>query len=93
MYCDNDAVVETIQKKKPKDQAMLSLLREFLFVVVTEKFFPVVKKIGTKTNDLADFISRRFDHDEAVAKFSQAGLHNMVQVMPKTEHFSLSARW
>ena len=93
LYCDNDAVVETIQKKKPKDQAMLSLLREFLFVVVTEKFYPVVKKIGTKANDLADFISRRFDHDGAVTKFSQAGLDNMVQVMPKTEHFSLSAKW
>ena len=93
MYCDNDAVVETVQKKKPKDPAMLSLLREFLYVVVTEKFFPVVRKIGTKENDLADFISRRFDHKAAVAHFSKAGLSNMQLVKPKTRLFDLSAKW
>ena len=93
LYCDNDAVVETVQKKKPKDPAMLSLLREFLYVVVTEKFFPVVRKIGTKENDLADFISRRFDHKAAVAHFSKAGLSNMQLVKPKTRLFDLSAKW
>ena len=39
IYCDNDAVCEVIWKKKPKDQMMLSLLREFLFIVVSKKFF------------------------------------------------------
>ena len=93
LYCDNDAVVETVQKKKPKDAAMLSLLREFLFVVVTNKFYPVIRKIGTKENQLADFISRRFDQDAAASQFSNAGLVNMELVQPKTRFFHLSAKW
>lgn len=93
MYCDNDAVVETIHKKKPKDTAMLSLLREFLFVVVTNKFFPVVRKIGTKENEIADFVSRRFDKDGANTMFAKAGLGSMELVNPKTRFFDLSAKW
>ena len=93
LYCDNDAVVETVQNKKPRDPALLSLLREFLFVVVTEKFFPVLRKIGTKENDLADFVSRRFDPEAAAVNFSKAGLHNMQLVKPKTRFFEQSAKW
>ena len=93
LYCDNDAVVETVHKKKPKDPALLSLLREFLFVVVTEKFFPVVRKIGTKENDLADFISRRFDPEAAATRFSKSGLNDMQLVKPKTRYFEMSAKW
>ena len=93
IYSDNDAVVETIQKKKPRDSTMLSLLREFLFTVVTLKFYPVVRKIGTKENELADVISRRFDPDAAAAVFTKAGLADMHLVQPKTRYFSLSAKW
>ena len=93
LYCDNDAVVETVQNKKPRDPALLSLLREFLFVVVTEKFFPVLRKIGTKENDLADFVSRRFDPEAAAVNFSKAGLNNMKLVKPKTRFFEQSAKW
>ena len=93
LYCDNDAVVETIHKKKPKDTAMLSLLREFLFVVVTNKFFPVVRKIGTKENEIADFVSRRFDKEGANTMFAKAGLGSMELVNPKTRFFDLSAKW
>ena len=57
IFCDNDAVVDTIVNKKPKDPALLSLLREFLFLVVSLRFFPTVRKIGTKENFLADHIS------------------------------------
>ena len=93
LYCDNDAVVETVQKKKPKDPSMLSLLREFLFIVVSNKFFPVVRKIGTKENELADFVSRRFDQEAAAKLFSKAGLDNMQLVKPKTRFFEMSAKW
>ena len=93
IFCDNDAVVETIEKKKPKDPALLSLLREFLFVVVTKKFYPVVRKVGTKENYLADFVSRRFDHQAALDMFRKAGMDNMQQVVPKTRYFNLSATW
>ena len=54
IFCDNDAVVDSITYRKPKDMKLLSLLREFLFLVVTLKFFPTVRKIGTHANYLAD---------------------------------------
>ena len=93
IYCDNDAVVETVLNKKPRDQALLSLLREFLFIVVTQKFFPIVRKIGTKENYLADFVSRRFDTEAAAVQFTKAGLADMQLVKPKTRDFELTAKW
>ena len=92
IYCDNDAVVETVLNKKPRDQAMLSLLREFLFIVVTQKFFPIVRKIGTKENYLADFVSRRFDTEAAAVQFTKAGLADMQLVKPETRYFKLTAK-
>ena len=76
-----------------KDQMMLSLLREFLHVVVTKKFYPVVRKISSKDNHLADHISRSFDEDAATKLFSESGLYDMVRVMPKRTFFTLSATW
>ena len=93
IYCDNDAVCEVVWRKKPRDQTMLSLLREFLHVVVTRKFYPVVRKISTDDNHLADHISRRFDETAASKVFSQSGLHGMVRVTPKTNYFNVTATW
>ena len=40
---------------------LLELLKEFLYIVCTRKFTPIFKKIRTKSNEIADFISRRHD--------------------------------
>ena len=93
IWCDNDAVVDTIVYKKPRDAALLSMLREFLYVVVTMKFIPVVRKIDTKANFLADFISRRHDYDAAVKEFSKAGLQGMVPVNVADNSFKLTEPW
>ena len=93
LFCDNDSVCDTIVYKKPKDPSLLSLLREFLYVVVTKKFFPVLRKIGTKENVLADFISRRFDTEASAVLFGKFGLHNMVLVKPRANYFETTARW
>jgi hypothetical protein len=93
LYCDNDSVCDTLVHKKPRDTALLSLLREFLFLVVVKKFFPVIRKIGTSENLLADHISRRHDKDAAAKLFSDHGLHDMVLVRPKANYFQLSAPW
>ena len=93
LYCDNDSVVETIDKRKPKDPMLLSLLREFLFIVVTKKFVPVVRKIGTKRNEIADFLSRRFDAEGAAQIFSKFGLKNMTKVVPRTDLFTFTSDW
>ena len=71
IFCDNDAVVEELQKEKPKDPRMLELLQEFLYIVCSRKFSPVFKKIGTKENAVADFISRRHD-PSAISTFFKA---------------------
>ena len=92
-YCDNDSVCDTVQYKKPRDPALLSLLREYLHIVVTKKFFPVVRKIGSKENAIADHISRRYDKDSALSVFADHGLHDMVVVKPKAQFFKLSASW
>ena len=93
MYCDNDSVCDTITYKKPRDPALLSLLREFLYVVVSKKFFPVVRKIGTVENEMADHISRRFDRVAAANVFAKFGLHDMVEVKPRADSFKLTAPW
>ena len=93
LFCDNDAVCDSVTHRKPRDQALLSLLREFLFLVVTKKFFPVVRKIGTKENEIADHISRRFDEDAAAEIFAKFGLKNMRRILPKTTYFNLSSNW
>ena len=93
IYCDNDAVVDTINHRKPKDTNLLSLLREFLYVVVTMKFFPVVRKIGTRENYLADHISRRHDTQAASRVFNNAGLINMKFVPVPDLSFKLTEPW
>ena len=93
LFCDNIAVVDTINHKKPKDPALLSLLREFLFIAVEFKFIPVVRKIGTKENHLADHISRRFDVTSATKLFHDAGLPDMQRVVVPDGFFKLTDSW
>ena len=93
LFCDNCAVVDTINHKKPKDPALLSLLREFLYIAVSYKFFPVVRKISTTDNYLADHISRRHDHPAAAKLFQEAGLPPMVRVEVPDLSFQLTDAW
>ena len=84
---------DSIQKRKPRDPTLLSLLREFLYVAVTKKFFPIVRKIGTQENKVAYFISWRFDPLASKKVFSESGLHYMELVKPSSSMFNLSANW
>jgi hypothetical protein len=94
MFCDNDAVVDTINHKKPKDQALLSCSESFfLFISVTLKFIPVVRKISTKDNFIADHISRRHDPEAAAKVFHGAGLPIMVRVEVPDLSFKLTDAW
>ena len=93
IFCDNDSVVDSIQNRKPKDPALLSLLREFLFLVVTLKFFPTVRKIGTVENFLADHISRRYDANVAINLFTKEGLPSMNKIEVPDSFFSLTEQW
>ena len=93
LFCDNNAVVDTVLYQKPRDQDLSSLLREFLYVVCLKKFYPIIRKIDTKSNFLADHISRRYDHDSAVKLFASADKPGMRKVPIPDDRFKLSAPW
>ena len=93
IFCDNDSVVETIVNQKPRDPDMCTLLREFLYVVCLKKFSPILRKIASKTNSLADHISRRHDPESAEQLFTSCGKPGMVRVSVPDHRFKVSAPW
>ena len=74
IYCDNDAICDTCTNHKPKDLKLQKLLREFLYWVCKFNFYPLVTKIGTKANHVADFISRVYDVQSIDDNFESLGL-------------------
>jgi hypothetical protein len=87
LFCDNSSVVDSILFQK-RDQDMSSMLRELLCIVCLKKFYPIVRKIDTKSN-----FSRRYDHDCAVKTFALAGKPGMRRVTIPDDRFKLSAPW
>ena len=72
---------------------MLKLLREFIYIVCEKKFIPVLRKISSKDNALADHISRRFDEESAREVFRKHGLTDMTLVAAPDTFFRTSAPW
>ena len=93
IFCDNDAVVEVLHKEKPKDPKMLELLQEFLYIVCTRNFTPIFRKIGTKENAVADFISRRHDPVATTSFLKSSGHRPLTLVDAADNLFSLRANW
>ena len=93
LFCDNSAVVEVCLNQKPKDPMMGRFLREFLLSVVTYKFVPLVKKISTKDNWCADFISRKFNLTEHEAFFDTHKMSPMSHIDVPDHQFTFSAAW
>ena len=93
LHCDNSSVVETINNQKPKDPLMQQCLREFLFHVTTLKFEPVMVRIPTKDNFMADYISRNHDHIDILNKFEEHGAKKMVSVVVPDDYFFFTADW
>ena len=93
VFCDNVAVVESLEKQKPSDPKLQELLREYLYVVCTRGFTPVFRKIGTKDNEVADFISRRHDPVATAAFFKSKGhpIRSLVNVPDSM--FKLNSNW
>ena len=93
VFCDNTAVVEVLDKEKPKDPKMLELLRKFLYIVCTRKFTPVFRKIGTKENSTADFISRYHDPAVIASHFQSNNLPMRTPVTVPDCLFTLQSNW
>ena len=93
IFCDNTAVVESLQKEKPKDPKLQELLREFLFIVCTRGFTPVFRVIGTVANETADFISRVHDPVRTKKYFLTKGLPARKLVTAPDSLFLLRSNW
>ena len=93
VFCDNVAVTEVLDKERPKDPRMLELLQEFLFIVCTRGFTPVFRKVGTKDNEVADYISRNHDPAKIASYFRLNGLPMRTPVAAPDNLFSLRANW
>ena len=93
MFCDNTAVVEVCTNQKPRDTEMARFLREFLLLVVSFKFYPVVKKISTTDNWIADFLSRDFDPAAHVTFFRKHEMCPMTEITVPDHQFSFTASW
>ena len=93
IYCDNEAVVKTMVYEKPQDTDLQKCLREMLFYACKFHFQPVFLRISTDDNDIADFISRNYNYDDIIAKFSARGLSNMKQIPVADDLFDFVADW
>ena len=93
IFSDNDAVVESLTHEKPRDPEMLKLVREFAYLACTRKFTPVFRKIGTKKNWEADFLSRCHDPVLIEKFYKERGLPPKNLVHVPDNFFKLSANW
>ena len=93
IYCDNDAVCDTCSYQKPKDEKMQQLLREFLFWVCKFNFFPIMHKIASKENNVADYISRVYVKSDIDKYFESCGYFNQASVNIPLDWFSFQAEW
>ena len=93
IFCDNDPVSDVISGERPSDPKMMSLLREFKYLVCTFKFYPVLRKISSGDNIIADHISRRHDPEAATTLFAAHGLGQMELVAMPDQLFDLTAPW
>ena len=93
LHCDNSAVVQTINYQKPKDPLMQQCLREFLYQVTTHKFEPVMVRIPTNDNFIADFISRNHSEEDIMRKFAEHGVEEMICEAVPDNLFSFTADW
>ena len=93
IYCDNEAVVQTIVNQKPSDPALQDCLREFLYHVCIYKFQPVLLRVTTSDNYIADFISRNHDSEDIEKMFLTKDILGMKQVTVDDNFFDFVGDW
>ena len=84
---------DVVDGERPTDPKMLSLLREFKFLVCTYRFHPTMRKISSSDNAIADHISRRHDDESAQELFASHGLGPMSLTKVPDKFFDLTATW
>ena len=86
-------MVETINNQKPSDTNLQCYLREFLFHVTTMKFEPVMVKVSTSDNHMADFVSRNYNVEDIKEQFTRFGATSMKEVSISDEMLNFTADW
>ena len=93
IFSDNDAVVDVLEKERPKDPNMLGLLQEFLYIVCMRKLTPAFRKINTEHNHVADFISRCHDCLKTANYFRDKGNPSSDLIPAPDTLFTLRSNW
>ena len=93
IFSDNEAVVETLLKEKPKDTRMQELLREFLYIVCVKGFTPVFRRISTKANHEADYMSRVHNYENIHSYSVKHNLPIRKPVEAPDHLFRLHSNW
>ena len=68
-------------------------LREFLYWVCIYNFHPIVSKIATKENDIADFLSRNYSEADANLFFARENFPPQTKLHLSDSDFTLKADW
>ena len=93
IFSDSDPVVDVLVHEKTKDPKMQILLREFLFIVCTRGFTPVFRKISSKANAVADYISRVHDQTDTREFFQKNHLPLRNLISCPDNLFTLRSNW
>ena len=93
LFSDNQAVVDVLERERPRDPNMLALLREFLYLVCTRRFTPVFRYVDTKSNFIADFLSREQDQRNIDKFIESKSLLLSIRKDVPTSSFQLNATW
>ena len=93
IFSDNDSVCDVITNMKPKDPKMQAYLREFLYWICKFNFKPVVSKIGTKQNNVTNFLLRNFSESDASTFFHKENLPSAKSVHIPDSAFEFIADW
>ena len=93
IFCDNDAVCDTCELQKPSDPSMQKLLREFLYWVCRFNFYPILQKISSKENHIADMISRNHCAADISDYLTLHGFPNQSKVEIPVDWYDFTAQW
>ena len=91
--CDNDSVCDTVAYQKPSDPKLQECLRELLYWQCRLNFSLVVKKIGTKENFVADFISRCTESQKIEKFFIDNSIPIKKRIALDESLFKFSGKW
>ena len=93
IFCDNDSVCDTITYQKPQNPEMQKLLRECLYWVCKFNFYPILQKISSSDNHIADMISRNHNEDDIRNYFEKYGYSDISRILIPVKWFNFTAEW